>query len=558
MNPRLVVKLACLLAIGFSVLQGGLALVITRSFQAGTEQSTALMTAMRHHMTADMMHDNMRGNVFRALYGVTTNDTVLRNSALQDNKEAAATFRKEIAAQDGAKLPASVVTALGSVKDPLEKYIAASESLVNLAHEGKMEPARAALPAFQSAFKTLEGEMARVTEAIEQANATSLEEENAFARQVTILNLVMLALGVLIYLTLVMQFQKRILRPIGDASEALSALAHGNLEERKLPESRVAEVAKLTDSLKVFREEAIQKQGYEQAVRTARDEAERERNRLQDSARAFESQAVVVAATVAEAARTMREAAGQLTESAGGTSRQAVIVSAASEQTSINVGALSGSVDTLATSMQSVSDTVRKSSEISARVMEEAETTVSKVQALTQATQQIGEIVGIIQNIAAQTNLLALNATIEAARAGEAGRGFAVVANEVKALAAQTARATTEITQQIQQIQGVTSEAATAINGVADAINQISTMAAHAAHVVDEQGAATDLIARNVQEAMAGTAEVANNITQVSEAAAQSSSVAGNILEASETLTQQADRLRSEIDSFVRSMRQAA
>lgn len=554
MNPRLVVTLACILAIGFSVLQGGMALLITRSFQAGTEQSSALMTAMRHHMTADMMHDNMRGNVFRALYGVTTNDTALRNSALQDNKEAAATFRKEIAAQDGAKLPAAVVTALGSVKDPLEKYIAASESLVVLAHEGKMEPARAALPAFQTAFKTLEVEMARVTEAIEQANATSLEEENAFARQVTILNLVMLALGVLIYLTLVMQFQKRILRPIGDASEALSALANGNLEERKLPESRVAEVAKL----KVFREEAIQKQGYEQAVRTARDEAERERNRLQDSARAFESQAVVVAATVAEAARTMREAAGQLTESAGGTSRQAVIVSAASEQTSINVGALSGSVDTLATSMQSVSDTVRKSSEISARVMEEAETTVSKVQALTQATQQIGEIVGIIQNIAAQTNLLALNATIEAARAGEAGRGFAVVANEVKALAAQTARATTEITQQIQQIQGVTSEAATAINGVADAINQISTMAAHAAHVVDEQGAATDLIARNVQEAMAGTAEVANNITQVSEAAAQSSSVAGNILEASETLTQQADRLRSEIDSFVRSMRQVA
>ncbi len=72
------------------------------------------------------------------------------------------------------------------------------------------------------------------------------------------------------------------------------------------------------------------------------------------------------------------------------------------------------------------------------------------------APTRIGDVIKLIQDIAAQTNLLALNATIEAARAGDAGRGFAVVATEVKALAAQTAKATEEIAKQIGSIQDLT------------------------------------------------------------------------------------------------------
>ena len=119
----------------------------------------------------------------------------------------------------------------------------------------------------------------------------------------------------------------------------------------------------------------------------------------------------------------------------------------------------------------------RRSARIVAQAVEQVAKSEVTVTELANAANRIGEVVGLINTIAAQTNLLALNATIEAARAGEAGKGFAVVASEVKSLATQTARATEGITAQVSAIQGSTQEAVDTIKGIGQIIDKMSEIA---------------------------------------------------------------------------------
>ncbi len=152
-------------------------------------------------------------------------------------------------------------------------------------------------------------------------------------------------------------------------------------------------------------------------------------------------------------------------------------VAAATGEMSISVGEIS-------VQMQNSLSTVQ----IAAKAVQDTDVVVKN---MSQSSDQIGDIVSLINDIAGQTNLLALNATIEAARAGEAGKGFAVVANEVKNLASQTTKATEDIGAQITAIRNIAGQSVEAMNVVHKEITGINNIIGSVSAAIEQQSVTT-------------------------------------------------------------------
>jgi methyl-accepting chemotaxis protein len=221
------------------------------------------------------------------------------------------------------------------------------------------------------------------------------------------------------------------------------------------------------------------------------------------------------------------------------------------------VQSVAAASDELTASVNEIARQVLESSRIAGDAVAQAEQTDARIGALSHAAQRIGDVIKIISEIAEQTNLLALNATIEAARAGEAGRGFAVVAQEVKGLAAQTAKATLEIAGQVTSIQGATLDSVTTIKGISSTIHRISEIATSVAVAVEEQYAATQEISRNAQIAASGTTQVAGNIAEVNGRAIETGAASSEVFAAVRALAAQGSELRAEVDRFLKTVRVA-
>jgi methyl-accepting chemotaxis protein len=180
-----------------------------------------------------------------------------------------------------------------------------------------------------------------------------------------------------------------------------------------------------------------------------------------------------------------------------------------------------------------------------------AEASQGTMRGLAEATARIGDVVHLISNIAGQTNLLALNATIEAARAGESGKGFAVVAGEVKALAAQTAKATAEIGSQIETVRGVTADAVGAMTEIAGIIGRMDEVAAAISAAVEEQSVTTRSIAASIQEVSSATAETAQAMANVVVVADSAGTASREVQAGTVEIGRGAETLRAKVDEFL-------
>jgi len=335
---------------------------------------------------------------------------------------------------------------------------------------------------------------------------------------------------------------------VGDMAATVQVFKDSLINMEKMRQEQI-EADRRTEETRLQSEE-------EQRKTEERAQAEK-RQTMRNLADDFEGRVKTVVEGVSKAAQQMQETAGSMSSTAKEANRQASAVATASEQTTGNVQNVASAADQLSNAVNEISQQVAQSSQIATNAVEEAKRTDQIVQGLNSSAQKIGEVVDLINDIANQTNLLALNATIEAARAGDAGKGFAVVASEVKNLATQTAQATVEIGAQISAMQTETEGAVTAIRGIGETVDQINEIATVISSAVEEQGAATENISRNVQDAAEGTQEVTTNIASVTKAASDTGTAASDVLEAAIGLSEESSDLQDQVAKFVDEIRAA-
>jgi len=246
-----------------------------------------------------------------------------------------------------------------------------------------------------------------------------------------------------------------------------------------------------------------------------------------------------------------REKAEGMGSSADVTSERSSSVAAAAEEALVNMQTVASAAEQLTASISEINQQVARSSNMADEAVEAGHQANEIIETLSERSREIDKIINFINDIASQTNLLALNATIEAARAGDDGKGFAVVASEVKNLAVQTAQATVDIQNRVGEIQTSTAGAVSSINDVNQRISNLSNVTTAIAAAVEEQGAATNEIARNISEASHGVSEITANITDVSNNVGEVSSASAEVIGISSELATQAGTLKTSLQRKV-------
>ncbi|MFN3481843.1 methyl-accepting chemotaxis protein [Rhabdaerophilum calidifontis] len=543
------------LVLGMCAVAGWMALDMTNRLLNDTRDAV-WEAAVPPNYAYDLLGAQWR-NHFDAIGALTDpSDLAKTRAAIAARAKAEQEWKK--LAEMSVGFPQDVRAAIATTEARLAAFRAALAASLDGAATGSAE-ARATLAAQQAgaitAFADTADAMlkvmnARIQHVTQRMEATAMEALVKIISTGTIIALALIGAGIVL--------QRRIVTPISRLSDVMTALMNGDHDVAVPQTHRQDEVGRLTGTVQAFRSSLAETERLRAEQERLRAEAEmRRKASMATLAEEFEGKVGRVVETVTSSVDALQRAAEAMSREAGDATGQATAVAAASEEATENVRMVASATGDLATAMNAVGAQVASASERMRAAAEAAQRTNANVEALGSAAESISSVAKVISDIAGQTNLLALNATIEAARAGEAGRGFAVVAQEVKALAAQTGRATEEIAGQISAIQAASTGAIEAIRAIARTIGEVAALSETIGDAIGRQMETTGMIAGNVDEAARGTIEVSKNISHVSVAIGNSASLVSEVLLSARHLGQEGEALRGAISGFLDSIRAA-